>query len=319
MSWIQNTHTLEVYRRYNAKQCKWFFFRGIGTNVRKWEKTDIPICLRIINVNKSFSAIVYCHFDFRMPVSWKDDGQLRLTWNINKKTTTNEMSDIKSTRKNTVKGFSINLLYSVAAVAMPIAIFELAFTENLLLLRAYVLLFVRIIIKFLMSSCILALPWRNHGSSYSFPESEWWCVNVWFHCYCWIFPNKWWANFRWTMPTKHICWLWTKCNVLYGKCNCEVKRAFWSLVVVSFVGFQLCRCLYFDFRLDQILSAFQPTQQPHSENHNWSTQQIFRNTKFRTCFHSFYSFVFELNFAYIVILTFVELAKQLWADIWQCM
>lgn len=86
-----------------------------------------------------------------------------------------------------------------------------------------------------------------------------------------------------------------------------------------FVGFQLCRCLYFDFRLDQILSAFQPTQQPHSENHNWSTQQIFRNTKFRTCFHSFYSFVFELNFAYIVILTFVELAKQLRADIWQCM
>lgn len=128
MSWIQNTHTLEVYRRYNAKQCKWFFFRGIEANVRKWEKTDIPICLRIINVNKSFSAIVYCHFDFRMPVSWKDDGQLRLTWNINKKTTTNEMSDIKSARKNTVKGFSINLLYTAAAVAMPIAIFELAFT-----------------------------------------------------------------------------------------------------------------------------------------------------------------------------------------------
>lgn len=127
MSWIQNTHTLEVYRRYNAKQCKWFFF-GIEANVRKWGKTDIPICLRIMNVNKSFSAIVYCHFDFRMPVPSKDDGQLRLNETSTKKTTTNEMSDIKSTRKNTVKGFSINLLYTAAALAMPIAIFELAFT-----------------------------------------------------------------------------------------------------------------------------------------------------------------------------------------------
>lgn len=82
---------------------------------------------------------------------------------------------------------------------------------------------------------------------------------------------------------------------VYGY-NCEVKTAFWALVVFFlFVGFQLCRCLYLYFRLDQILSAFQPTQQPHSENHNWSTQQIFRNTKFRTCFHSFYSFVFELR------------------------
>lgn len=105
------------------------FFGRIEANVRKWEKTDIPICLRIINVNKSFSAIVYCHFDFRMPVSSKDDGQLRLNETQEKTTTTNEMSDIKSARKkNSQRFFNKFAVYSAAAVAMPIAIFELAFT-----------------------------------------------------------------------------------------------------------------------------------------------------------------------------------------------
>lgn len=108
---------------------------------------------------------------------------------------------------------------------------------------------------------------------------------------------------------------------VYGN-NCEVKTAFWSRVVFFCPMVSNCAvvsiCILDSIRFSQ-----------HFNPHNSHILKIIieaRSKSFETpnFGHAFIHFIrscsnFEHNFAYIVILTFVELAKQLRADIWQCM